>query len=322
MPYLKPTSALGAYDPSPKAIKNIAAFATLFESSSRGYAPRLAGGGFQPLRLVWVGSSSKRWACVAMREADFDLAILRLCQSSSTSSFPWAHGPRMLGQLALSALAGDPEAQAVDLAFHPNGPAIGPDSSRESSFSALRTRNFTRYFAVPFRDEAKAASLLLRELPNSWILCAHGVALDLAPAPGFPIHAPLELPGSLSYFHHGKHAAPYAQTQVDGDGNAFILWLPAAARALGAPTDLSVSAVGCQLLLGLGDILGAANRMASDAPELFRELMAEALMPLDVSKNIDIQLSQSGEVFIARDRRSVIAQSSALAASGQKGPRL
>lgn len=265
--------------------------------------------GGAPLRIVWIGSSSERFGALAMTEQHFDKAILASLGSEASTSAPWAHGPEFL----------------FALAFHPlrklPGPApsrINPlsSSSPANQFSASRAVNFVQMLLVQEDQIEQALSLASSALPNCWLLASQGLGANLElRSPSQPSKFPSLLPASGEPMYFDKLDA-YAKTtlfepqlQVDGAGRAHWLWLPACARALGAPARLSVSTRGIRDLVGWGDVLGAANKIASQDPDEFVRRFADAIQPAEAATATSHRWTPEDArlTFEARDRRSILA---------------
>lgn len=289
-------------------------FASQFDAKAR-VAMHTRHGSPEPLRLVLVGASPQRWACVAWREPDFDARVLESLGASGATSFPWAHGPGVLGALARGALASRPRIAFSTVSALPGSAG----SASPNAFSAPRSGNFRAYFATDSLSVEEAAAALLSEMPGSWLYCAQGLK-DRLPPPHPRVGAPIDLPCGMEYFHDETAASrPRPEILVDGLGEAFALWLPAAARAFGAPAALSTSLLGQGGLLGLGDILGEANRLARDAPARFRSMFAAAIAEVGLRPGADSALALA---FVDSDRRASLEHALAPGSPSAKGPRL
>lgn len=218
--------------------------------------------------MFWIGSSQSRWTVVAQGEKAFDRSLARLFElPEGASTDPWACAPTASGLLARACL----RSGKVNFTEH----SLWPGASNENCHSASRRSNSIRFFEVAPNQVQQAAQALLSRLPEAWVFASQGLAaepqaLSSQQGPKLPLLEP--------YFESGA-TPPRPEMQVDGAGEAFWLWLPAAARALGAPAQASISLRGLGDFLALGDVLGAANRLASADPAKFRERFSQAIAP-------------------------------------------
>lgn len=271
------------------------------------------------LRLFWVGSHPERFALVALGERGFDAALagfFGLPQGASTS--PWAHAPGASSALARACLsdAGEPFEEFFSWEGH----------AGENTHGSSRRANSCRFFIVPPGREACAEAALLSRLPGSWTHSRQGAqALQAAPQP-LPAFA-----CEGAYFSHpdSERLAPFPQVQIDAKGRAHWLWLPAAARALGAPATVSVSEEGQTHILAWGDILGAANRAASEDAERFVHDFAGAILPWSAPMpgvHHDLAPAQVHAHFLALDRGCVeleeVRRAAEIAGASRAAPRL
>jgi hypothetical protein len=224
-------------------------------------------------------------------------------------------------QLAHHALESRDELSFTNLSFREAHMGL----KRRNAFSAPRSRNFSAYFAVEKGSVELAARTLLSEMQGSWIYSCSKLQDGFEHQLDARIGEALSLPSHMEYYHH-DHETGFMrpEIQVDGAGHVFAMWIPACARALGAPAKLSVSMVGLGIVLGLGDILGASNRIAQDDPETFRSLFADAILEMEPSdhRQIEARASELRSHFIQVDRRSLIHESAKPSTLSFKPPRL
>jgi hypothetical protein len=267
--------------------------------------------GGAPLRIVWIGSSSSRFGALALREENFDKAILASVGSQASTSAPWAHGPEFLFALAFHALRELKGAPASRI--NPLRTQAGANQ-----FSAPRASNFVQMILVQEDQIERALALASSALPQCWLLTSQGLGANLAlRSPATPPPRPILLPPSdeSMYFEkldeRSKSTLFEPQLQVDGAGGVHWLWLPACARALGAPPKLSASFRGLRELIAWGDVLGAANKIASNDPEQFIRVFADATLPADgPSATSHRWIPEAVRLaFEALDRRSLLAES-------------
>ena len=303
--------------------KDFDAFVAKFDASAR----MVMGTGGAPLRFAWVGSSPQRWVCVSWSEAGLDERVLEAFYARGPTSFPWAHAAEALAHLAQEALEARPGLAFSNLRLRDGAGGMG----RRNVFSARRARNFSAYFATAGDTVERAAWALLSEMPGSWAYSSQGAGSSFATPPPARVGGLSKLLPPMEYFNHeDARRYPDPEVQVDGDGRVFALWIPAAARALGAPASLSVSTLGLHSLMGLGDIIGAANRVAQDDPAGFRIQFAAALAEIDPTdaafsgRILGAIASNSSLIrsFVDLDRRAVIEEAVGAVALSAKGPRL
>jgi hypothetical protein len=163
----------------------------------------------------------------------------------------------------------------------------------------------------------QALSLASSALPHCWLLASEGLGANLElRSPASPAKTAILLPdsGESMYFDklegYAKTTLFEPQLQIDGEGRAHWLWLPACARALGAPARLSVCSRGIRELVGWGDVLGAANKIASHEPDVFIRRFADAIEPADAATATSHRWTPEATrlTFEARDRRSILAE--------------
>lgn len=262
--------------------------------------------GFSPRRIICLVQSEKRWVAISTDANSFESAIGDACglHEPNASSHHWAHGPSMLSAMALNAIRLDgSEVQCIDAILHQPG--------TEHHFGRSPMANYIRFLTIHKpADLSAAANRCLSLFEKAELFESEGFDPS-TPSPRHQAQNPLDFGAAYDRaqgFDDGY--APDPIIQVDGDGHAHWLWIPAAARALGAPASLSISKSGLSGLLAWGNITGAANRIASQSPAEFRDRFAEALIAIDEPAKLKSQWIAPPSVtreFILRDMRAALS---------------
>lgn len=243
-----------------------------------------------------------------MSENSFEAVTLSATGASGITSFPWAHSSGMLSALVRQALAVD----AASLGSGRRPVRIDPFSAfpPENHFAKWRAQNAISFFLVDAFDLVPASRTIARAFPGSWTWSHDGlgakeqVALAAPPDAGLPLH--LDATGWEPYFDTSNGLEPV--TQIDELGRIWALSITAAARVLGCPAALSVSVHGLNSILGLGDIIGCANKMAAKDGATFEIQFKNAIVALpDSSESVLTRnITDAHLLFIERDRTAVL----------------
>lgn len=270
--------------PTSLATPQTTAFAHRLRERCQSVASRDGHGGFKALQLVAIIESPSKWRVLSFEAAELDRAILNACGLTNGSSFPWAHGSNWLKFLAKTALGASNSSHisCEDLAL----PSM---AAMANAYPNSRMGNNSCMLGVQEGFGARAAARIAAAFPSSWEYCAEGMgampqAQDQNPLESFSL-------ASLKQRALSDARDIYPQNQVDADGNVHWMWLPACARALGAPPLLSSSILGGRELLGLGDVYSAANKIASNDPAEFRAKFSAALIPFDAKRRPEAPLT-------------------------------
>ena len=257
--------------------------------------------GLEALRFVWMGLEGEdtRFIAIAWSEKDFEARCLKAANIKQSATFPWLHGQNALKNIVNKNFnhLGQDDFQSFDLMLK-----AAPDNS----FSLPRTQNFFCFLQFKHEDTLlNAAKKLCGDIAGAHIHDALG--FDLNPQ-SIIMTEPTLFDLDINYFDHPdfQNRIPLEPfVQVDGLANIYWVSLTAAARALGAPPEISTSLSGIRFLLGHGDIISAVNHIASADPLVFREKFKDALAPYQKNDPLNSKEKALAE-FALKDRRAFL----------------
>lgn len=252
-------------------------------------------GNFEACQFICLIETPDKWRLLCIQERHLDAAILKACGSSDKTSFPWAHASNWLAFLAQKALLSASPAPIPSTIFETFRTAAS-----KNSYPNSRRGNNSCEIGLGSGAAQDATARLMSAFPTAWEFSSKGLP-PMSHSKKTPSN-PLDSFSLASLTQDPTPETPlFPLMQVDGDGHAHWIWLPACARALGAPPLLTSSREGLGLLLGLGDIYSTANKTASDAPSVFRSKFAKALAPASALDPQQIAPSSISRAFREQD---------------------
>lgn len=255
-------------------------------------------GGFEACQFVSLIESPDKWRLMRISEAHLDAAILKACGSSDKTSFPWAHASNWLAFFVQQALRSPSPAPIPFKILDTHRTA-----AKKNAYPNSRRGNNSCEIELGAGAAQDATARLISAFPAAWEYASQG--LPAMPSSNESAWNPLDSFTLASLTQSPASKTPlFPLMQVDGDGNVYWMWLPACARALGAPPLLTSSDEGVNSLLGLGDIYSTANKISSDAPSVFRSKFAKALVSASGLDPSTAAPSPIGMTFREEDRLS------------------